>query len=280
MNRFGGRRPTALIGALGGLIGGGSLRSLRRRLVPILIVVVLVIAVLWFVSGGTLPDDGEPIPVSADDALALAEHIADAVGDVPGQNRVELLVTDREVTSFLAIVSVLRDGLEEAGGTGSLEQLPDLENQISDLPALLEDLANRREDVETDEPLSLDKWRELIDSEDGLGQVFTRGLDLSISIKEPEVRFREDGSIVVRGYGRWLLFNVPARIVVQPEIVGDQVQFEVVEGQFGRLPVPGFLSNLASIIIERALLAGHEFASVEVIEVGDGTMRFTGSINR
>ncbi len=280
MDRFNQRRPADFAGALGGLLAGGLLRTLRRRLVPILILVGLVVLLLWLTSGGTLPDDGEPIPVSADDALALATKVVDAVGDAPGTKEVVLSVSDREVTSFLAIAAVLRSGLEDAGGTGSLEQLPELEGQLPDLQGRLEDLANARGDTSSDDALSVEKWRELIESEDGLGSVFSRGLDLRVTIKEPEVRFNADGSIIVRGYGRWALLNVPARLVVRPQIVENQVQFEVVEGQFGRLPLPTFLSNVASNIIERALLAGHEIASVDVIDVSEGTMRFSGRINR
>ncbi len=248
---------------IGGMVATSFWGFLRRRLIAILVIVAVLVGVLFLITGATLPDDGEPIPVVAEDALAFARKVADSVGDAAGTKQVTITVTEGEVTSFLAIASVLSAQLKEAGGSGDLGELSDLGDEIpgGDL-------------------LSVEGWKELIESEDGLGTIFTRGLDLRITIRDPEVRFTADGEIVVRGTGRLAFLSIPARIVVVPNIVNDQLTFEVVEGQLGRLPLPGGIANLVADAIERALLAGHSVASVDEIEVNQGSLSFTGRLNR
>lgn len=74
--------------------------------------------------------------------------------------------------------------------------------------------------------------------------------------------------------------SIPARIVVTPRIVDGGVEFDLVEGQFGRLPLPGAMADLVEGAIERALPAGHSIAAVDDIEVAEGSLRFVGSLQR
>ena len=243
--------------------GSRFTRFLRRRMVPILVVVAVLVGLFVVTSGASLPDDGEPITVSADDALAFARKVTEAAGDATSSKAVSLTVTEREVTSFLAIASLLSGELENVGGSGDLSELMTLGDAI---PA--GDIG------------SVDNWKDLVGSQGGIGSVLTRGLDLRVAIREPEVRFTGDGEVIIRGYGKVAFISVPARLVVKPQIVDGQVDFGLVEGQFGRLPLPGAMANLAESAVERALLAGYDIASVEQISVSDGTMRFVGRLNR
>jgi hypothetical protein len=238
-------------------------RFLRRRLVPILIVVGLIIALFVATTGASLPDDGEPIAISPDDALVFARKLTVAAGDATSTKAVSIVVTDEEVTSFLAIASLLSGELQTAGGSGDLSELTSLGDAIPG-----------------GNVASVDNWKDLVESQGGIGSVLTRGLDLRVAIQEPEVRFTAEGEVIIRGYGKVAFITVPARLVVKPQIVDGQVEFDLVEGQFGRLPLPGAMSNLAESAIERALLGGYDIASVERIIVSDGTFAFTGQLNR
>jgi len=60
----------------------------------------------------------------------------------------------------------------------------------------------------------------------------------------------------------------------------EQVTFELVEGQPGRLPLPGGIADLAEKGIERALLAGYDIVTVDEIELSQGSFRFAGSLQR
>lgn len=235
----------------------------RRRIVPIVLVVAVIAAAAFVTTGATLPDDGEPVAVSADAALAFATKIADSAGDAPGTKAVSLTITETELTSFLAIASLLSSGIEDAGGTGDLGEL-----------------SNLNVGLPTAESIAVEDWRSLIESQEGLGSILTRGLDLRFTIRDPEVRFTRSGEIIVRGYGKLAFVSVPARIVVVPNVVDGQVEFDLVEGQLGRLPLPGGVASLVSEGIERALLGGHDIASVEQISVAEGSLRFVGQLNR
>lgn len=230
---------------------------LRRYLVPILVGVGVLAIVFFITIGASLPDDGEPVPVSGEAAISLAKKIQTSVGDAPGTKSITIQVSDEEVTSFLAIASILSGQIEQAGGTGDLSQIDMLD---------------------TASATDIESWKVLIESQDGFGGILTKGIDLGVTIKDPEVKFTSAGAIVIRGYGRIGPLTVPARAVVTPAIVDGNLEFEIVEGQLGRLPLPGGISNLLADGIEKALLAGHNVATVTQIDVNQGTLTFSGTV--
>ncbi|MGB9359730.1 MAG: hypothetical protein WCC01_14355 [Acidimicrobiia bacterium] len=255
------RGSPAVMGAMRGAtfrrIGG----FIRRRIVPIAIGFAILAIVFLVTVGASLPDDGAPIVVSEDAALSLANRVAGAVGDAPGARAIDIAVTDTEVTSLLSIAALLSDDIQAAGGTGDLSEIGRL------------GLGG------TASPATVPSWTELIESQDGLGSILTRGLDLRLAIRNPEVRFTRDGAIIIRGHWGVGPLSVPARAVVVPQVVDGALDFEVVEGQLGRLPLPGGVANLAADAIERALLAGYTIAHVERIAVDAGSLHFVGSLS-
>ncbi|KAA3641578.1 MAG: hypothetical protein DWP92_00980 [Armatimonadetes bacterium] len=233
---------------------------LRRRMIPILIVVAVVAVVFFITIGASLPDDGDPVPVSGEAAMSLVKKVQKSVGDAPGTKSIAIEVTDQEVTSFLAIATLLSGQIEDAGGTGDLGQIGMINRNSSTT-----DIAS---------------WKELIDSQDGIGSILTKGMDLGVTIRDPEVKFTSSGEIIIRGYGKIGPLSVPARAVVAPRIVNGNIEFEIIEGQLGRLPLPGGVSNLVAAGIEKALLAGHSIASVNRIDVSQGTLAFSGTVTK
>lgn len=247
----------AMRGAAFRRIGG----FIRRRIVPIAIGFAILAIVFFATVGASLPDDGEPIVVSEDAALSLANKVAGAVGDAPGTKSIDIVVTDTEVTSLLSIAALLSDDIQAAGGTGDLSEI------------------GRLGVGGTESPASVPSWTELIESQDGFGSILTRGLDLRLAIRNPEVRFTRSGAIIIRGHGGIGPLSMPARAVVVPQVVDGALEFEVVEGQLGRLPMPGGVANVAADAIERALLAGYNVAHVERIDVDAGSLHFVGGLS-
>src|SRR5690606_7478168 len=128
-----------------------------------------------------LPDDGDPVPVSGEAAISLAKKAQTSVGTAPGTKSITITVTEEEVTSFLAVATILSGQIEEAGGTGDLGQI---------------------EMINKSSATDVESWKELIDSQDGIGAILTKGVDLGVTIRDPEVKFTSAGEIVVRGYGK------------------------------------------------------------------------------
>jgi len=238
-------------------IGSGILAKIKRHMTPIIIGVVVLAAVFFITIGASLPDDGEPIAVSGDAAISLANKIKTSVGDAPGTKTVTISVTDQEVTSFLAIASLLSGQIQQQGGSGNLNQI-DILGSSSEA-----DVAS---------------WQDLINSQGGFGSILTKGIELGVTIKDPEVRFTGEGAIIVRGYGKIGPLSVPARAVVVPRIVDGALELEIIEGQLGRLPLPGGMSNLVADGIEKALLAGRNVATVSQLDVSNGVVVFTGTV--
>jgi len=119
-----------LWGSARSAVGSRSARFLKRRLIPILVVVALLAGLFAASTGASLPDDGTPIVVSPDDAIAFARKVADAASGASSSKAISLTVTDEEVTSFLAVASLLSGELKNAGGTGDLGELTGLGDAI------------------------------------------------------------------------------------------------------------------------------------------------------
>ncbi|MCB1246865.1 MAG: hypothetical protein KDB69_06355, partial [Acidimicrobiia bacterium] len=133
-------------------------------------------------------------------------------------------------------------------------------------------------DPDASSPADLDAWKALVASQGGLGSILTRGIDLGVTIKDPEVRFTRSGEIIVRGSGKIGPLTVPARAKVRPYIANDDLAFDVIETQLGRLSLPDSAAQLLSSGLEKAILAGRNVASVTRIDVTEGSLRFAGNV--
>lgn len=236
---------------------------LRRRMIPILIVVAVILLVLFITSGAALPDDGDPIAVSDEAALAFVEKVAAQTGGAGEGKTVRLRFTEEEVTSFLNVAATLSERMREQGGTGDLDELDSYD--ASELGVNI---------------TSVEEWKELIEANGGLGRTLTDGITMRVAVRSPEVRFKSDGSIIVRGTVRFGFVDLPARLVFAPTVSDGELDLGFVEGQMGRLPIPGSVVGLIESGVERALVAGHDIGTVTRVTVGDGTIVFAGSLSR
>jgi len=208
----------------------------------------------------SLPDDGPPIPVSQGAASSFAEK---ALASAEGSGRVSFTITQEEATSAVALaartfaLSEDNPALQERGGLPDeipLDQLAEGLEVTPEIEALL-----RRFQPPDGEGLNIPV--------------------VEIELEEPQVYFKADGRMIVRGYGRIGGNRLPLRVVTRPRAGAGELEFEFVEGQIGRLPLPRLLFNPLGRTLSRALLAGQSFVEISRLEVGAGTLTFTGQVN-
>ncbi|MFN8517167.1 MAG: hypothetical protein U0841_32285 [Chloroflexia bacterium] len=75
----------------------------------------------------------------------------------------------------------------------------------------------------------------------------------STSLKEAQVRLREDGTIEVQGKASAYGFVVPVQAVVQPRVVNGKIEMEILRGQAGGLTVPQSVADDIETIINRQI---------------------------
>jgi hypothetical protein len=95
-------------------------------------------------------------------------------------------------------------------------------------------------------------------------------------LTEPQIYFKQDGSIAVRGNIGFQGRTQPVRIVAQPRVESDSLQLNIVGGQVGRVPVPGPILNQVEGALSRAILAGQDYGRVTVVQVEQGALTIAG----
>jgi len=205
-----------------------------------------------------LPDDGPPPPTTAASAGRFLQKLSTAGEGAANTGRFTLTVTDEEVTSFLNVGTLLR-------------------RQLGDLP--LQDL-DQIQDIPELEGMDLERWRELLGQSDRLPDLGDDGLRLRLTIQEPQVHFRSNGSMIVRGEARFLIVSLPVRVVTAPRASQGELVLDFVEGQLGPVPMPEILFDYLGKGLARALLAGREVAEITEIRVTDGIVTLSGRWNQ
>jgi hypothetical protein len=81
---------------------------------------------------------------------------------------VSLNVSERQVTSLLVIASLLSSGIRGCRGTGDLSELAGIDAALSSAAYP-----------------EVEGWSDLVESQNGLGTILTKGLDLCFTIRDP-----------------------------------------------------------------------------------------------
>jgi hypothetical protein len=205
-----------------------------------------------------LPDDGPSPPVSQAAALRFAEKAFAAGQSTATTREFTLTITQEEATSFLAI------------GAGLMAQLQTLPQeglsaaQAAQLPEF-RDIQN------------LEQWQNLArrQGQDGEGRL-PGTPTLLLAIEEPQVHMRGNGQIIVRGFVRVFDGRQPMRLVLAPRASGGEMTLDFVEGQFGSLPAPRLLFNLAGKGLVQGLMLVQDYASITEITVTEGVLTIRG----
>jgi len=207
---------------------------------------------------GEMPDDGPPVATTPAAAQRFAEKVAAAGEQAAKTKRLSITVTQKEVTSFLNIGSQMAQQLQDTYGVSSLKELEQLQQQ---------GLANTG---------AIPDWvKTLQQAQKNLG-VDLPDLSLAVRIKDPEVYFRGNGQIIVRGYGQVLGLREPLRLVLAPRASKGELVFDFVEGELGPLSVPEGLVDLVGKGLARLILAGSDYVQVSKIEVSKGSLTLSG----
>jgi hypothetical protein len=206
-----------------------------------------------------LPDDGPPIATSAAAAGLFVEKVTAAAESAADSKRLDLTVTQEEVTSFLSIGS----DLVERARALDVQSLDDLE-RLQGAPEL--------QQVE-----GLQEWLDLLQGSEELRNLRLSDLSLWLGIREPQVYFKGDGRLVVRGYLSVLGQREPLRLVMAPRASEGELVLDFVEGTLGPLPVPELLIDQIGIGLSRLIVAGREYVEITQIRVGDGTLTLSGA---
>jgi hypothetical protein len=202
-----------------------------------------------------LPDDGPLPPTSTAAARRFAEKAVAAGESVGGAGYFTIDLTEEEVTSFLNIGVVLLQRFQSVPleSVEQLQSIPELEG-IDDL----------------------ERWQELLDQRERLPDLGGGRLRLRLRIEEPAVHFRSNGHIIVRGSIRFMIVDLPVRIVAAPRASRGEIVLDFVEGQLGPVPMPEFVFDYLGRQLSRAILAGREYGEITEITVGDGVLTISG----
>ena len=221
-----------------------------------------------------LPDDGPEIVPTQADARRFVEKVA-AAGQSGAQNgQTSLTLTEAEVTSFLSISSQMAQVMQQIDGVSSLQDLTQLDDaQIDGLDLEgLDGLGDQALDHD-----ALRRWRDLARRLEGLGDLRFPDLSLRLAIQEPEVHFKDNGQIIVRGYGQVRDVRQPLRVVVAPRARQGELVLDFVEGNLGPVSLPEGLFDVVGRGLAGVILAGQRWASIDEITVTETALTLRGS---
>lgn len=222
-----------------------------RRLVATLIIVVCFVAGCQRVSlpQTELPDDGPPIVVSEAAAIRFVEKVTAAGRAAADSGSLTLSITQEEITSFLAIGTRLAERVQDIQTLENLEQLEGVEG------------------VE-----GFEEFRRLAGEREGLPDLQLPDLSLRLALREPQIFFKDNGQIVIRGFGEVRGRRQPLRIVTAPRAGGGELVLDFVEGTLGPLPVPEAVFDVVGQGLARVILAGQDYGEITEIQVGGGVL--------
>jgi hypothetical protein len=230
-----------------------------------------------------LPDDGPEIKPTQTSALRFVEKVTAAGQNGVQSGQTSLTLTEAEVTSFLSISAQLAQVMQVAEGIDNpqdLSQLQDLDLEGLNLDGLNLEGLEGAPGAEALDNEALRRWQDLLGKREGLGGLRLPDLSLRLAIKEPQVYFKANGQIIVRGYGQVRDVRQPLRVVVAPRAREGELVLDFVEGDLGPVPLPEGLFDVIGKGLARVILAGQNWASIDEITVREGTLTLRGQYSK
>lgn len=237
----------------------------------------LLFAALWLSAcqgGGSaedvLPYDGPAVQFTqAASGSFLRKLLAAAETAAGGQ--VELDLSQEEVTSLLSFSAQLTQGID-------VEDLdPEMRAALQGIYGV-EDLGDLVDSPQPGEPEIVGRLRGLLSSGTEGGTPLSLS-SLRPELFEPQVYFRGDGRVILRGYGGLLGWRIPARLVFSPQADGG-LRLDFQEGQLGRIPLPVGLLNWAGETLSRAIPDDLNLAAVTEVRVTEGHIFIAGNVRQ
>lgn len=261
--------------AVGALVVGGALGRLRRipRLLGrrlrvfgfgLLIAVLSVTTCSFGVNPASLTESyGDPVPASADAAIRFMEKGAKAIEGLSNESSLHLTVSQSEATSALSLGMMLPQLMATLGRIP-----PEEVRSATDLDALRERIWQEEDAVRDSLLAALPVTQRLLAK-----------LDPRIRTGDVQVRFEDDGKVVVAGFVQAWHFRQPAMFVVAPRASSGELELRFVKGRLGRLPAPSFVFDALGGLIARGVLLGRDYAEVSDLSVTEGSLTFVGRIH-
>jgi hypothetical protein len=205
-----------------------------------------------------LPDDGPPIATSPAQARRFVEKVTAAGESAATTKRLELAITQAEVTSFLNISAELAEQMRAMNAR------------------TLDELQQMQASPELQGSESLQGWLSFLQAQEGASRFGLSDLSLRVGIQEPQVYFKGNGHIIIRGYAELLGQRQPLRLVLAPQASQGELVLDFVEGKLGPLAVPEAIIDQIGTGLAKLILAGDELVKVSQIRVNDGTLTLSG----
>lgn len=218
-----------------------------------------------------LPNECPDIAVSQDAAVNFITKVV-TVGQGATQTKsARLTLTDQELTSFVAIGSLLAEQMQEMQNLQNLQNLsPDQTEQLRQL-----------ENVQGLERLqALEQFSQ--QGRDGATQegspIPVPDLSLRLALEEPQVCFKQNGHIAVEGYGAIRGRRQPIRLILAPRASQGELVLDFVEGDLGPVPMPETVFDTIGAGLSKAILAGRDYAEINEITVQQGSITIAGRL--
>lgn len=244
-------------------VSANSLISLERRR-WLLSASLLILLVLVGCRGATnrlsrgLPDDGPPPAASPEAAQRLIDNVTAAAQSAAATGHFNLSITEEEATSALTVYGGLleRSRVPPIEGSEQIEVAPDTEG------------------------VDRDGWGELLNWRERLPVGGEDGMLLGLDLEDPEVYFRGNGQLIVRGRTRLRIGQLPFRVVGAPRAAHGDLVLDLVEGHIGPFPMPQVVLDYVGRGLAGAVVAGQEYVEITEILVLDGVLTVSGRWKR
>lgn len=218
-----------------------------------------------------LPDECPDIPVTEDAAVNFITKVVTVGQGAAQTKRARLTITQQELTSFVAIGSLLAEQMQEMQNLQNLQnlnpeqtqQLRELENKkgLERLRALEQFTAERRQTGSND-----------------AGPIPIPDLSLRLTLEEPQICFKSNGQIAVEGYAAVRGRRQPLRLIVAPRASQGELVFDFVRGDLGPVSMPEPIFDTIGDGLAKAILAGQEYAEINEITVQQNTITLSGRL--
>ncbi|MGH2542837.1 MAG: hypothetical protein ACRDIB_08570 [Ardenticatenaceae bacterium] len=103
------------------------------------------------------------------------------------------------------------------------------------------------------------------------------GSPVAMLLRQPQIYFKEDGTIIVRGQLEFEGSAQPLRVVARPSVANQQLQLDIVEGRIGPIPVPGAILDQVEGLLATAILQAQNYAELQEVRVEAGTLTLSGA---
>lgn len=218
-----------------------------------------------------LPDECPEIAVSQDAAVSFLTKVLTAGEGATQTRSVRVTVTQQELTSFVAIGSLLAEQMQE------LQNLQNLQNLSPEQAQQLQELENLQ-GMER-----LQALQEFNEQRQESGNTGPTGLpipdtSLHVALEEPQICFRDDGRVAVEGYGAIRGRRQPLRLILAPRASQGELVLDFVEGDLGPVPMPEPVFDTIGSGLSKAILAGRDYAEIDEISVQQGSITIGGRL--